>query len=169
MFRSTFLKWRTNAALKSNKNLRSSIPYQQAKSVGIIFSVEDRAMHDAIKELIRHLEGDGKTVSVLEFLPAKKDNYEFLFDFFTIKDLSFWGKIDSAHAEKFINSPFDYVFYIDSTPNVLVVNVLARCKAHCRIGKYVENGPACFELMINSNGSAPSMIENMYKYAKALR
>lgn len=169
MFKHQFLKWRTVAALKKSSSLRASIPYKQSKTIGIIFSVEDRAKHDAVKDFIRLLEADGKKISVLEFLPTKKENYEFLFDFFTIKDLSFWGRINSHPADKFIGTPFDYIFYIDNTPNALIMNLMARCKAHCRIGKYSEGGSPCFELMIQSNGSARNLIENMYKYTKQLK
>lgn len=169
MFKYRFLKWRTLSALKKNQGIRTSIPYRQAKNVGIIFSVEDRAKHDAVKDFIKQLELDEKKVTVLEFLPSKKENYEFLFDFFTVKDLTFWGKIDSIKADRFIESPFDYVFYVDSSPNPLIINLLARSKGHCRIGRFTESESSCFELMIQSNGSAKSLIDNMYKYTKQLK
>ncbi|NJN42242.1 MAG: hypothetical protein HC811_08500 [Flammeovirgaceae bacterium] len=76
---------RIRSALKRNKSIRQSIPYKKAQSVGIIFSVENKEKHNHIKEFIRQLEIDGKTVQVLEFLPKKKENYEFLFDYSPIK------------------------------------------------------------------------------------
>ena len=107
MFKLIFLKMRTAFALKKNKVMRSSIPFKQAHTVGIIFSVEDKQKHEDIKEFIRLLEQDGKKVKVLEFLPHKKENYEFLFDFFTSKDLSFSGKITSPEAIQFAYQQFD--------------------------------------------------------------
>src|SRR5205809_5286037 len=107
MFKMSFLRMRTNSALKKKVALRANIPYKHAKSVGIIFSVEDREKHDYIKDFVRHLEQDGKKVDVLEFLPKKKENFEFLYDFFTVDDLSFWGKITSEKAIRFCNTPFD--------------------------------------------------------------
>lgn len=169
MFKMNFLRMRTSSALKKNGSLRVSTPYQQAASVGIIFSVEDKVKHDLIKDLIKHLEQDGKKVEVLEFLPAKKENYEFLFDFFTIEDLTFWGNIQSEKAIKFSNTPFDYLFYIDSVSNPLILNLLARSKAHCRIGKWNEDESAYYELMIEANGSVKALIDNMYKYTKQLK
>ena len=169
MFKMNFLKWRTDSALKKNKSLRSSLPYKQAKNIGIIFSVEDKQKHADIKEFIGHLETDGKQVKVLEFLPKKKENYEFLFDFFTIQDLSFWGSINSHHAEKFSETHFDYLFYVDNQSNPLVLNLLARCKARCRVGKFSEEESPFFELMIESKGSTKGLIDNMYKYTKQLK
>src|SRR5262245_19434726 len=144
----TFLKWRTQAALRKKKSLRTSTPYKRSNSVGIIFSVEDRQKHHDIKDFITHLEQDGKQVKVLEFLPKKKENYEFLFDFFTVEDLTFWGKIDNAQADTFSQMQFDYLFYIDSAHNPLVLNLLAKSKAHCRVGRHHEENESYFELMI---------------------
>lgn len=131
--------------------------------------MEDRKKHDAIKEFIRQLQQDGKKVNVLEYLPSKKDNYEFLFDFFTINDLSFWGKVNSSDAEKFIDAPFDYLYCIDMDSNPLIQHVLARSKARCRIGKFSKDDNAFFELMIEQNGSISNLIDNMYKYTKQLK
>src|SRR6187401_1039292 len=129
-----FLRRRTNALLKDNKTPRANVPYKKAQQIGIIFSVEDKVKHDNVKDLIKKFEQDGKQVSVIEFLPNDKDNYEFRFDFFTEQDLSFWGKITSNGALKFANTPFDYLFYIDATPNPMILHLLALSKAKCRVG-----------------------------------
>ncbi len=165
----TFLQWRTQKALKKNQSLRASTPYKKSNSIGIIFTVEDRQKHDDIKEFIRHLEQDGKKVQVLEFLPRKKDNYEFLFDFFTIHDLNFWGKITSEHAERFCQTAFDYIFYIDIEHNPLILNILAQSKALCRVGRHMESSEPFFEFMIESQGTLKGLIDNMYKYTRQLR
>jgi hypothetical protein len=169
MFKMSFLRMRTSTALRKAGIKRASTPYKHAESIGIIFSVEDRQKHDYIKDLIKKLEQDGKKVSVLEFLPKKKENYEFLFDFFTVDELSFWGNITSEKAMKFSNTPFDYLFYIDSQSNPLVLHLLARSKAHCRVGRFSEDESPFFEMMIEDNGSTKSLIDNVYKYTRQLK
>lgn len=122
-----------------------------------------------MKDFISKLQHDGKQVYVLEFLPKKKDNPEFMFDFFTIEDLNFWGKINSSSLEKFQNSNFDFLFNIDTQSNPLILNLMANCKAHCRVGRYLDGFSDFFELMIETNGSTQGLIDNMYSYAKKLR
>jgi len=134
--------------------MRGSMPYKQAQKVGIIFSVEDKAKHDQIKEFVKRLEHDGKQVTVISFLPKKKENYEFLFDFFTDKDLTFWG---------------NNLFYIDNEPNPLIINLLAKSKAKCRVGKYVDDIEPFFELMIESKEGTKGLIDGMYKYTTLLK
>jgi hypothetical protein len=169
MFKMNFLKMRTNSALKKNKALRASLPYQQAQNLGIIFTVEDKQKHLEIKEFIHQIEQDGKKVQVLEYLPEKKENHEFLFDFFTIKDFNYWGNLNSDTAIKFYQTPFDYLFYIDQESNPLVLHLLARSKARCRVGRFHESESSFFELMIEQNGTIKGLIETMYKYTKQLR
>lgn len=165
----SLLAMRTRAQLKKNKTKRVSLPFTEARHVGIIYTVEDRKKHDEIKDFIHQLERDGKKVQVLCFLPENKDNYEFLFDFFTVKDISFWGNITAANAIKFYSEPFDYLYYLDTIPNPIVENILARSKAKCRIGKHFENGQSYFELMINSLSGQKYLYDGMYKYSKQLK
>lgn len=160
---------RTESALKKNKTTRGSKPYKQANNVGIVFSVEDKQKHLDIKEFIQQLERDGKKVQVLEYLPPKKENFEFKFDFFTMNDLSFWGNLESPVTTKFIETAFDYLFYIDKESNPLILNLLARCKAQCRIGRYDENESDFYELMIEQNGTNKGLMETMYNYTRQLR
>jgi hypothetical protein len=164
-----FLNMRTQTALKKNKTVRASIPYKQATSVGLIFTVEDKEKHEAIKDLILQLERDGKKVQVLEFLPEKKLNHEFKFDFFNLKDISFWGELTSSSALKFADIPFDYLFYIDKESNPLVLHLLARSKAHCRVGRFHESESMFFEMMIEQDGTTQRLIESMYNYTTQLR
>jgi len=155
--------------IKRQKASRATVPYRDAQQIGIIFSVEDKAKHETVKQLIRKFEQDGKQVQVLEFLPEKKDNYEFKFDFFSDNDLSFWGKITSGYALRFAAKPFDYVFYLDTVPNPLILHLLATSNAKCRVGRSWSEGHPYFELMVDSAGNINLMSESMYNYATQLR
>lgn len=169
MFKRSFLKMRIKSQLKKNKTARVSTPFHTSKSIGILFTVEDRKKHDDIKNMIKKLETEGKQVKVLCFLPKKKENYEFLFNYFTSDNLNFWGKIESSDVEKFMTENFDFLFNPDTKPNKLIQYILAASKAKCRVGKASENELQLFELMIQPNGNAPSLIEDMYKYTHQLR
>lgn len=164
-----FLRYKTKSYLKNNKTLRSSEAYKAARTFGVIFTVEDRQKHDQIKNLIRKLERDGKQVKALGYLPPDQENYEFLFDFFTYREISIWGTITATSAVKFAESPFDFLLYLDTTPNELILNLVAKSKAKCRIGKFSPESEPFFEMMIENNGNPNLFIENLYKYTTALR
>jgi hypothetical protein len=164
-----FLRYNTKNQLKKNKTLRSNISFKKSAKVGVLFTIENRAKHDLIKEFIKKLESDGKTVSVLAFLPEKKENFEFLFNYFTAKDISFFGSLQSADALTFANTPFDFLYCLDESPNPMVLNVLARSKALCRIGRHIEENEVFFELMIESKNGIKSLIHEEMKYTRELR
>lgn len=164
-----FLKIKTRSYLRRNKTLRYSASYKKAVSIGVIFSVEDRPKHDHIKEFIKKLEHDGKQVKAMAFLPPDHENYEFLFDFFTKREISFWGNITAINALDFADVPFDFLIYLDTSPNPLILNLIAKSKAKCRIGKFREDTQDYFEMMIESNGSTKSLIDQVFQYTTALR
>lgn len=164
-----FLNMRTQSALKKNGAVRATVPYQAAQRIGVLFTVEDQQKHFLIKDFINKLTQDGKQVQVLEFLPKKKENPEFMFDYFSIEDLSFWGNLRSEHADKFVKTNFDYLFNIDTQSNPLIQNLLANSKAHCRVGRFDDSATDFYELMIETNGSTQGLIDNMYSYTKKLR
>lgn len=155
--------------LRNKDGDRSSVSYAAARQVGVLFSVEDKAKHEIIKDFIRKLEQDGKDVKVMEYLAPDKQNFEFKFDFFTENDVSFWGKITSANALKFADTPFDYLFYLDTEPNPLMVHILARSKARCRVGRQWEDGPAYFEFMVQAPPSVKELADTIHRYIIQLK
>jgi hypothetical protein len=165
----SFVHTRTKNQLKKNKALRQSIPYTQAGAVGIVYTIDDRAKHDAIKSFIHRLEKDGKKVNVIAFLPPKKENHEFLFDFFSAKDVSVFGALNSPLALKFADTPFDYLYYLDKEANPYILYILARSKARCRVGGFSENAKPFLEMMIDRASTTQHLIDGIIKYATQLK
>ena len=163
------LKYKTQSYLRNNKTARFSEAYKKAGSVGVIFTVEDRKKHDQIKNLIRKMEHDGKQVKALGYLPPDQENYEFLFDFFTYREISMWGNITAPSALKFAETSFDFLLYLDTAPNEYILNLVAKSKAKCRIGTFWPEGEPYFEMMIESKGDSRRLIEDVYRYTTALR
>ena len=67
------------------------------------------------------------------------------------------------------NFAFDYLFYIDNEPNPLIINLLAKSKAKCRVGRYADDIEPYFELMIESKDGVKGLIDSMYKYTTLLK
>lgn len=169
MLTDKFLQYRTNSWVKKNHTIRANGAYGKAENVGIIFTIYDLKKHETVKNFIKRLKNDDKKVEVLAYLPKETQNFEFLFDFFTDKDLNFWGSFTSEAVIKFVKQPYDYLFNIDDSSNSLVNNVMAMSNAKCRIGKLIEGQEKFYEMMVQSpKGSTASLIDEMYKYTKLL-
>ena len=160
---------KTKALLKRNRQIRTNPPYKHARTIGIIFTVEDKQKHFYVKEFVRRLENDGKHIQVLEYLPEKRDNYEFKFEFFTEKDFSFWGHLYSPNAIQFADAPFDFLFCLDAEPNPFVLHILARSRAKCRIGRHWEKHEQYLDFMIASAGNVQALGDGFYRYVTMLK
>ena len=163
------LNYKTRSFLRNNKTLRFNPSYKKAISIGVIFSVEDKQKHEGVKEFIRKLEHDGKQVKVMAYLPPEQENYDFLFDIFTKREVSFWGNITASNALLFADTPFDFLIYLDVSPNPLILNLIAKSCAKCRVGKFWDDGAPYFEMMIESNGSTKAFIDDVYRYTSVIK
>ncbi len=165
----TFLHMRTRRQLVKNRTPRNNLPFAKARHIGLLFTIEDRRKHDYVKQLIHKLEQEGKKVEAFAFLPPKKENYEFMFDFFSHQDISFWGAVKSAQALRFAETPFDYLLCLDEKPQDHIRYILARSRARCRAGAYGHDLEPFFELMINGVKSPVVLIDQLYQYTSKLR
>ncbi len=169
MLNHKFLELKTRRYLKRNTVHRANLAYRSASTAGIIFSTEDLRKHKLVKNFKHQLEEDGKTVNVLTYLPKGHQNFEFMFDFFTIKELNFWGIFNSEAVLKFVEQPFDYLFYLDQEGSPLIRNIMAMSKAKCRIANYEEENAKFCEMMVQAPGNSyQGLLEDMYKYTKKL-
>ncbi|MDH5599426.1 MAG: hypothetical protein OEY34_09885, partial [Cyclobacteriaceae bacterium] len=94
MISKSIIRYKTKSGSKKNSELRDSPSYRNSQLIGILFCVEDIEKHQSVKHLIKTFEHDNKKVQVLTYLPKDKDNYEFLFDFYSKKDFTFLGNFE---------------------------------------------------------------------------
>jgi hypothetical protein len=165
-----FLDAEINKAAKKNRS-RCSVKYNDAKKIGILYSVTDLAKHELVKSFIKELEAAGKAVEVYTFLDKGKENFEFRYEFFEAADFGIFGKLASESLSKFIEKPFDFLFLIDLIPNIYMNYILARSKAKCRVGKYFPEQANYFELMINlaeNQNQEQGLIAQIKHYTKEI-
>lgn len=169
MVNKAILSYRTRKVAKANHAKRSSVPYTDAESIGLVFSTDDLKKHKAIKEFIKMLEHEGKKVDTLTYLPRDRQNFEFLFDFFTTKDINLWGSFTQDKVNNFAKKPFDYLFYLDVESNPFIRTVLAMSRAKFRIGKFdIENKPHCEMMIDTASTDIQQLIDEVHKYTKIL-
>lgn len=170
MIGNNLLIYRTKKLALKKSRRNCSISYSDAEKVGIIFTVDDLEKHELVKSFIRKLKKDEKEIEVLCYLPKGKENYEFIFNYFTEKDVTFFGKFNNKDVIRFAARSFDFLFCLDCNPNNMVESVLALSKSNCRIGSYHPDKDRFYELMIQpKDRSTESLINDIYRYTKLLR
>ena len=161
---------RTQKLAAQNSGDRCTVGYDQAERVGILFSQTDRNKFQAVRSLDKNLKKDGKKVEVLCYLEKDGENFDFLYNYITSKDVSMWGKMHSGAAITFAQQPFDYLFYLDLQVNIYLQNILAMSKAKCRIGFFEKSNNDLLELMLSmqNNPQMQESIDQIFFYTKKL-
>jgi hypothetical protein len=80
------------------------------------------------------------------------------------------GKIKSREVQKFIETPFDYLYCITVSHFLPFDTILMKSNAKCRIGRYFPEQEACYELMLDlkEGEGVDHLIEQMLHYTKKL-
>lgn len=158
-----------NSPSRRKKNPESLVPFDQAKSIGILYTWVDAQKEEALSSFLEEV-GQNRRVEILCFNPTK-NAIETQNPVFDESVLSNFGKLNSPEVQNFIKLPFDYLFHFDLDSDEIVKSILVQTKAKCRIGIHDNNYTDYYELMIGINKSAgiSNFAEQMIKYVKAIR
>lgn len=164
------LQIKTKNIQKKSKDTHRNTRYEKANNFGLVFTIGSKEKHESIKRFIKQLEKDGKKVNCLAYLPKGVENHEFLFSFFSIKDLGFWGNLESESITEFLATKYDYSLFLDTDLHPLVENILSRKKSNFRVGPYIQGKENLFDLMIHieSKNNTEQHMEQVLHYIKLL-
>lgn len=170
MYNKTLAKFKNKSFLKQNAKLRMAIPYEKAKSIGIVIDKLEHHEYAEVNQIIKNIREDGKFVEVAcfhkgESIPLK--NYIS----FNKKDFSISGTLKNSQLKRFVDTPFDLLFSISKSLSFPLKIILSQSKAKCRIGKYQEKKEKYFEMMVqqNSNQDFSELVKQMNIFAKKIR
>ena len=158
-----------NRADRQKAPKRQHKPFEQASTVGILFTWEDKGKEAVIAEFVQRLP-DNLKLRYLCFNPDRKTEIDSSHPSFSENDLTLLGKIESEEADSFLQEPFDYLFHLDFELSEMMKSLLIRSRAHCRVGFHSEGGESFYELMIgiNKNAGLHNFAEQILKYVNAL-
>jgi len=163
------LLYKTKRFLKSNLNLRQSMPYDEAQNFGILFSNNTPEKGKVVEQLSAYFKGDNKKVKVLAY-DHNVEVKHLPFESFSKKDLNFWGNITNSSVQKFSETSFDFLICLDHNPGEIIKNLLAKSKAKCRVGVCddFETYQKTFELIVQTAHDS-NFIDSVYSYTKNIR
>lgn len=169
MIKKSFISGKTKKALRKNKNQRKSIPFDQAKKIGLL--IDDKVLKNpkAFNETVLQLVDQGKRVEAICFIEnVDLPKLAFPHQYLSMKDFSWNGKINNDQVKKFIKTEFDYLFSLNTSPFLLFESILASSAAKCRIGCYQTEDQGCFEMVIGADPTKASLFKQMLDYVKLI-
>ena len=163
MFKKLGLKYRTKRASKKRAN---QIDHSTKKSqkVGIVTSKEIYKT-SGFKSFINKLSSKGMDTDILVFSEDKALT-ESSTSQYGIQDYNWSGKIKSPLVNKFIKTPFDFLFSVNTSSILHIENILALSKAKCRIGTCTNQKSEHLDFMIKvkENSSIDKLTSSMLHY-----
>lgn len=169
MILSQALSYKTKRFLKLNHGLRVSVPYTEAKHIGIIFSNDSPDKSKLAEQLKSLILADDKKIKVLAY-DRNVQIKHLPFESFSKKDINFWGNFTNQSIHNFANISFDFLFCLDNNPGDVIRNLLAKSKAKCRVGicNNFESYNELFELIVQSSDDS-NLVDSVYEYTKNIR
>jgi len=161
-------------AMKNHLSGGQSLRFEQSKKVLLFFTSQGNQKIVLVKALQNKLEREGKEVACLYLVEKNEDKPDVHLDEgmerVTVKDFSYFGKIEKKEVLEILKSNYDFVLHLDMESNIHCDLVLASCKARCRIGRYFENHEALYEMMVKveNDKKINYLIDQIYHYTKVL-
>ena len=152
---------------------RAMINLHQAKRIGILYEVGDENSYRKISDLVRYLQGKGKIVKALGFVPfpliPHYCNNMLSFDYYQKKEINWWGKPSNQFIKDFVHEEYDILIdlNLNNIPSLLYITALS--VARFKVGLFNKENEKFFDFMIQID--EPSMsdyIKHLVHYLEVL-
>ncbi len=170
MLKDYFIIYKSKKALKKNPVIRENPTFRDAKTIGILFTWEGDKKVEIVQDFVNELKISGKKSSVLCFYKYKNQIARKTFRYFTPKDFSLFGSVESETVNRFIDSKFDFLFHLDTLKNLYIEYVLAQSQARCRVSRLDFTRRDFYDFMIKTgdNEGIEQLCKQILHYTKSL-
>jgi len=164
----------TKRLIKTRRVVRANVGFQQAQTMGILYSADGPQKHEVVRHLATQLNKMGKQVAGLCYATTPIQATHLPFPTITHRDLRLWGAITHPQAQAFVNTPFDYLYQVDLEGHPVLDYLLAKSHAKCRIGYYDTLRAGLFEMMVTfdkktDGNEISNLTAQMVHYTQLLR
>lgn len=156
-------QWFAENSLKKEQALkpRAASPgrfnFYSARTVGILFDAASPEDYELVKRYVVYLREHAKKVKVIGYFSAKQIpalTYSKLeYDFFSSKEINWFGKPASHIIDNFIDEEFDLLIDLNIHDHFPLKYISAMSKAKFKVGKYKEKDESIFDMMIDADNT----------------
>ncbi|MCK4361542.1 MAG: hypothetical protein KAV70_07330 [Bacteroidales bacterium] len=161
--------------LTKNTRERRLISLKDAKDIGILYLLTNNQDYMAISKFVKLLQDQNKRVKALGFVKQKHLTNRFLpklsFDFFSKKDLNWYGKPSNVFIKDFIEKDFDIIIDMSLQDNYPLQYISGMSKAKLKVGRFGENNSDIYDVMIQNekNSNLDKYINEVHHYLSILK
>ena len=150
--------------------MRVNPSFREAENLGIVFTWEGIKKIETIQHFINELKIAGKNSTVLCFLERPDEIPSKTYHFFSPEDFDFLGSARSTEVQHFMNQKYDFLYHLDTLPNVYIEYILAYSKSRCRVSRYDIEKKDFYDFMIKigENEGIEHLCRHVLHYTKSL-
>jgi len=142
-----------NRELKKRRRLKRPKSLGQIKTVGIIYMIPPESELNVISEFVKFFQDRNKTVKALGFTNTDLvPHYCFpklTYDYYTKKNLNWYGKPSSKFVDDFIKNDFDIMIDISCVPSFSINYIGYMSVAGFKMGKLNDENLKHYDFMFN--------------------
>lgn len=164
------MKWVDNIRIRAGKRiLRKEVAASRsrkakvcniadANAIALLFKITKEEDYINVQKFSKYLKSEfgTKKVFVLGYWDDPKKDPEFMqskldFDYFSKKDLNWFGIPSGGKIENFLQSSFDILIDLNNYYNVPLRYLIAKCNANLKVGRFSKDNEDFFDVMIGDN------------------
>lgn len=146
-----------NKELEGLKRVTMSVPLNDVKRVGVLFSGQDDVSLKAVNLFVERLRKSGKSVRCMGYVSREKAAETLRpawgLEFFTQNDLNWYFRPESRNVQSFIEEPFDLLIDLRMQRSMALPFVVALSKARFKVGCFNESDHGLYDLMIRADSN----------------
>jgi len=131
--------------------------FNAIRTVGILFDASNPEDYELVKRYVVYLREHTKKVKVIGFFSTKNIpslTYSKLeYDFFSLKELNWFGKPNTHIIENFINEEYDLLIDLNIHDHFALKYISALSKAKFKVGKFKEGDEQIYDMMIDADNT----------------
>ncbi len=131
--------------------------FNKIETVGILFDATSPEDLELVKKYVGFLKEHRKKVKVMGFFNTKEIpslTYSKLeYDFFSSKELNWFGKPTPAFIKNFMEEEFDLLIDLNIADHFSLKYISALSKASFKVGRFSEKDTEIYDLMIESDNT----------------
>lgn len=131
--------------------------FSTIKTVGIVFDATNPEDFELVKRYVLYLREHRKKVKAMGYFSTKHiPDLAFSkleYDFFSTKELNWFGKPSSIVIQNFIDEEYDLLIDLNINDHFPLKYISALSKANFKVGKFNEKGLEIYDMMIDSDNT----------------
>ncbi len=141
-----------NREISASSREKIATNITRAKTVGILFSLDNEQHYEKISQIIDNLTVQKKTVQAIAFVPSKQIPNFFIpkmkISVFTSNNLNLVGIPNSGFIKDFINNKFDILIDLTLTDYLPLYYIAGVSQATFKAGRYQKKMVQVFDFLV---------------------